>query len=89
MPELYTLLFSGIVCLKVSTNRGLGIVCLNVRKGTDYVPFTHAHKVNEEERNLACINYPNRTEDDVILKEVHLGWNRVLGIYDVPFRKFG
>ncbi|CAM1508687.1 Fc.00g055350.m01.CDS01 [Cosmosporella sp. VM-42] len=88
-PELHTLLFSGIVLLKVSTNRGLGVVCLSVRKGTDYIPFIHSHREDEEEWNLASINYPNKTEkNDVILKRMHLDWNRVLGIYNIADRKF-
>lgn len=88
-PRLRTLLFSGIVVLKVSTDRGLGVLCLNVRKGTDFVHCIHWHMKDEEEWYLVSHNYEkNLNGSDIILRDTHFSWTRVLGIYDVPEREF-
>lgn len=88
-PELHTLLFSGFVILKVSTDYGLRLVCLDIRKGTDYAPFSHSHQADKEERVLASVNYPKKGEDSAVaMKSMQLGWNRILGMYDVEDRKF-
>ncbi|KAK5653609.1 hypothetical protein OQA88_8638 [Cercophora sp. LCS_1] len=69
-PELRTLLFSGIAPLKVSTYRGLGVVCLNLRKETAYILFSHSQERDEKEWKLASLSYPGSQD------------KKILGIYN-------
>ena len=87
--ELRTMLLSGIVVLKVATPDGSALVCLSVRKGTRFLNFSHSHLRDKEEWHLVCFNPPRwNQKKDAKLSIMNLGWNKVLGLYSVPHRRF-
>ncbi|KAF2248116.1 hypothetical protein BU26DRAFT_565530 [Trematosphaeria pertusa] len=88
--ELSTMMLSGIIVVEVQTQLGPALVCLNVRPGVEYQAFVHSHEEDEEEWNLACIEPPSKNEPGAVatLLPMHIGWYKVLGVYNVPKRQF-
>jgi hypothetical protein len=96
-PKLRTMLLSGLVVVKVATIRGPALVSLSVRKGRAYVGFDHSYHGSDKESHLACVQLPQKRagerdnylkDPELTLTRVRLGWNRVLGVYNLPNSTF-
>jgi hypothetical protein len=96
-PRFRTMLLSGLVVVKVATMRGPALIMLPVRKGRKFVGFYHVHIEKDDQDVLACIDPPQKHKEnqgrslkdlDITLTRVQLGWNRVLGLYNLPNSAF-
>jgi hypothetical protein len=87
--SLWTMLLSGLILVKVSTEQGPALVCLDVRKGTKYSTVTHAFLQRKSER-LVCPEIENQHSrpDLLALKRRDFEWRGVLGLYSKKKMKF-
>ncbi|KAG4416427.1 hypothetical protein IFR04_010473 [Cadophora malorum] len=90
-PLLRTMLRSGLIVVKVATLHGPALVSLNVRKGKDFVGLGNSDQ-REDHHHLACTDLQSgergSTGQELTLQRVRLGWNKVLGLYNLPNSSF-
>jgi hypothetical protein len=90
-PELWTLVSSGIIVAKVATALGMGLVCMDLRtnsKGRAVICQDDGTK--NDEKILSCTYLPEIFDEDQDVPLAHepVSWNRIVGIYHRPYKKF-
>lgn len=89
--ELRSLLLSGVIVLKVLSQNGPALVCTHIPKD-DSDTYFHSHSPNGDDSDnwdLVCFESGRRdTTQDAVLTLTRLRWNRILGLYHVPPRRF-
>lgn len=87
-PELRTLFLGGYIIIKVLSEKGTALICsplLDVERDV----ISIFHQMSSDENDLVSLDSGSQVEgEDAILKWAKLRWNRTLGIYHVPQRKF-
>ena len=90
--ELKTLLLSGIIVLKVMSEQGSALVCINLNNIDDIDIFYHKRSPSKSPfplPDIICIDLDSKgNKQDATLIPKHLRWTRVLGLYDEPRRLF-
>ncbi|KAL0929324.1 uncharacterized protein CTRU02_215730 [Colletotrichum truncatum] len=91
--ELRTLVASGIIVIKVATNMGPGLVCLDVRRGAyGRSVIQHYDSPEKDEHVLGCFEFPEAFEDneEIPLQTLSesMTWTWILGVYHRPYKKF-
>jgi hypothetical protein len=88
--DLSTLLRSGFVPVKVDSDIGPALVCVDVRRNVRMKPVRHFESSQERDLRLMCLEVPSEDNQvkDCNLIRIGLGWNRVIGVYNRSGTKF-
>ncbi|KAF2001486.1 hypothetical protein P154DRAFT_562514 [Amniculicola lignicola CBS 123094] len=88
--SLRTLLASGILVVKVAGPQGLGLVCMDLRKGArGRNKILHADKIEKEEYGDVLGSFDIQDGfDEVPLTTIGTSWTKILGIYHRADRQF-
>ncbi|KAK0620604.1 hypothetical protein B0T14DRAFT_521803 [Immersiella caudata] len=91
--QLKTLMASGIIMVKVAGRQGLGLICLDLRRGSPGRDrICHSDDIEEDEYALGCFDLPEEYDEDqdvrLLMQGSGRGWTRILGIYHCPKREF-
>jgi hypothetical protein len=87
--DLDTIMRSGFVVVKVSSDTGGALICVDVRRNVDLKILQHC-TWQEKEAKLMCIEVPSEYNelDKYNVGWSKTGWNRVVGIYSTLKMKF-
>ncbi|KAK3361018.1 hypothetical protein B0T24DRAFT_692654 [Lasiosphaeria ovina] len=89
--ELRTLLASGILVIKVAGRKGVGLVCMDLRRGTPgRAKISHSDEITEDEIVLGCFDLQEVFDEDqdIPLLRVQTSWRRIVGIYHRAKKEF-
>jgi len=81
---IWTMLLSGLIMVKVNTERGAALICLDCRRGTRLTTVTHSQLIAT--KRLVCDSIPQDNEEAkaprLQLKYKEIQWRAVLGLYN-------
>ncbi|KAF8241488.1 hypothetical protein K440DRAFT_591912 [Wilcoxina mikolae CBS 423.85] len=86
---MWTMLLSGLIMVKVSTNQGSALVCLDVRNGTKY-KWVRNGAMQTKDMYLVCpeMDRAYSRSETLPLKTRKFEWQGILGLYSNKTAKF-